>query len=114
MKFKEIINEVVEILARCEGNFITAYQICQKIERAHPDLWQRITIAYPSTDPNRAMGEGTGNYYSPASFVSHALKHQTTNNPRIVQEVLSCEGVLFGDVAPGFTGNKITIWALRA
>ena len=60
------------------------------------------------------MGDGTGRYYSPATFVSQALKHQSTNNQHIVQEVLSCEGVSFGDIAPGFTGNMTSIWALRA
>ena len=76
-------------------------------------MWQRLTTAYPSIDPNVAMGEGTGRYYSPASFVSHALKHQSSVNPDIVQEVLSCEGVSFGNIAPGFTGHMTSIWALR-
>jgi len=113
MNYHEIINEVVEILGGHEGCFVTAYQICQQIEQAHPDLWQRLTTAYPSIDPNVAMGEGTGRYYSPASFVSHALKHHSTGNQDIVQEVLSCEGVSFSGVAPGYTGNITSIWALR-
>ncbi len=113
MEYKEVINEVIEILEECEGDFITAYQICNKIELTYPYLWRRITTDYSSINPNIAMGEGTGNSYSPATFISNALQNYSKDNPHIVKDVLSCEGVLFGDVVPGFTGKRITIWALR-
>lgn len=114
MKYDEIIDQVVEILKGHNGRFVTAYQICQQIEEAHPSLWQRLTSAYPSTDPDVAMGEGTGNYYSPATFVAKAIKHHSNENKCIIQEWFSCEGVSFSGVAPGFTGNFVSIWAFRA
>ena len=57
------------------------------------------------------MGEETGNYYSPATFVAKAIKHHSNENKCIIQEWFSCEGVSFSGVAPGFTGNFVSIWA---
>lgn len=114
MKYEEVINEVVSILQGHNGKFVTAYQICQQIEQSYQDLWARLTAEYPSIDPDVTMGEGTGSNYSPASFVANALKHHSTQNSQISQEWLSCEGVTFNGVAPGFTGNFVGIWAFRA
>lgn len=61
------------------------------------------------------MGEGTGRQYSPATFVASALSYfvQADEVAGLTKEVFECDGVSFGDIAPGFTGNVVVIWAIK-
>lgn len=114
MHFAEIRTEVVEILKATQGRFLTAYQICQRLEvRAEP-TWQALIKEYPSVNVETPMGEGTGRQYSPASFVANALKHfvETSAVPNLRQELFECEGVSFNGIDPGFTRNVVGIWAI--
>jgi hypothetical protein len=114
MQFDEIRNEVIAILRDSSPLFLSAYQICHRIEGGYPALWQRLIREYPSTNPATPMGEGTGQYYSPASFVGNALKHYFNKVAiqGLRQEYFDCKGVLFSGVEAGFTGKEIGIWAL--
>jgi hypothetical protein len=116
MHFEKIRNEVIQIIQSVQGRFLSSYQICQKLQVSYPQLWQSLVEEYPSTDPATPMGEGTGQQYSPASFVANALKHFNTNQtiPGLRQELFECEGVSFSGIAPGFTGNTVGIWAINA
>ncbi|MEM6232510.1 MULTISPECIES: hypothetical protein [Shewanella] len=115
MQYKNIKDELEDVIKSAEGHFLSAYQICQKLEDKYPSLWSSLVYDYPSVDPNTPMGEGTGLQYSPASFVANALKYFTTNGTisGLRQEIFECEGVNFDGVAPGFTGNIVRIWAIR-
>jgi len=114
MHFEEIKNEVIQIIGSADGHFLTAYQICQRLQVTSVPLWEALVAEYPSANPATPMGEGTGRQYSPASFVANALKHfiATRSVPRLRQEILECEGVSFSGVDPGFTGNVVGIWAI--
>lgn len=116
LKFEDIKDELIEVIKSAKGDFLTAYQICQKLESIDPMLWQSIVETYPSATPETLMGEGTGHKYSPASFVGNALKHFTSNGSIVglQQELLECEGVTFNGVEPGFTGNRVGIWSIKA
>jgi hypothetical protein len=115
MRFDEIRTEVLEIVRAQGGRFITAYQICQHLQQsdAYRPLWNQLIAAYPSTNPNIAMGEGTGYQYSPASFVANALKHYAEQDDLLAQAEFVCDGVSFSGIAPGYTGNVVGIWAAR-
>ena len=114
MRFEEIRNEVIQIVQSVQGRFLTAYQICQRLQVTNPQLWQSIVEEYPSTNPQTPMGAGAGQQYSPASFVANALTHFITNHsaPGLRQELFECEGVSFSGIYPGFTGNIVGIWAI--
>lgn len=116
MKYEEIKDELIEVIKSAQGDFLTAYQICQKLESIAPELWQSLLEAYPSATPETPMGEGTGHKYSPASFIANALKHFTLKGSiaGLKQEQLECEGVTFNGVEPGFTGNVVGIWSIKA
>lgn len=113
--FIDFKNEIMQAVRTTQGRFITAYQVCHILERDHPNQWRRLVKAYPSADADTPMGEGTGNQYSPATFVARALAHFTNTDASLElrQESFSCEGVSFSGIAPGFTGNFVGIWAIR-
>lgn len=114
MKYQDILPTLTEILQTATGNFLTAYQICQRIESINPELWNSLVNEYPSSNSEIPTGHGTGRQYSPASFVANALSYFNSNNTIIGlrQEMFECEGVLFNGIKPGFTGNVIGIWAI--
>lgn len=116
MHFADIRTEVVAILEAAQGNFLTAYQICQKLQVRAVPTWQALVAEYPSAHAETPMGEGTGHQYSPASFVANALKHffKTSAVKYLRQELFVCEGVSFNGIDPGFTGNVVGIWAINA
>lgn len=116
MHFIDFKPQIVQIVRDAQGRFLTAYQICQVLERDYADQWQLLIEAYPSADAETPMGEGTGNQYSPATFVARALAHFTSADTSLGlrQESFSCEGVSFSGIAPGFTGNFVGIWAIHA
>lgn len=113
MHFGDIKEELIAILNAAQGRFLTAYQICQKLEINSAQVWQSLITAYPSENATTPMGEGTGRQYSPASFVANALKHFVAQGEveGLRQEILECEGVSFNGIDPGFTGNVVGIWA---
>lgn len=116
MHFEDIKTEVVAILESAQGCFLTAYQICQRLEVSAEPVWQALVTEYPSANSATPMGEGTGSQYSPASFVANALKHyvETDSVQNLRQELFECEGVSFNGIDPGFTGNVVGIWAINA
>ena len=114
MKFNEIQDEVYRILQEADGRFRTAYQICTKIMDLYPPLWRRLREEYPSLLGQPPMGEGAGIYYSPASFVAHALNYffdRDTNN--IMKSWFDSKNITFEGTEPGFKGGWISIWAWR-
>lgn len=115
MRFDEIQDEVLNVLQLAQGRFLTAYQICQRLQKARSPLWKTLVQEYPSQDASTPMGEGTGRHYSPASFVANALKYFVDNNmvDGLMQETFECDGVSFHEIEPGFTGNIVGIWAFQ-
>ena len=115
MQFIDFKVEIVRIVRAAQGRFLTAYQVCHGLERDHVNQWQRLIRAYPSTDVEKPMGEGTASQYSPATFVMRALAHFTSADTSLGlrQESVSCEGISFSGIAPEFTGNFFGIWAIR-
>ena len=114
MEYIEIQQEVLEILRAASGSFLSAYQVCQDIEKNNDALWSRLTDAYPSIDTPVPMGTGTGRHYSPASFVAGALAHFTRSReiPGLRQEMFSCGGVVFSGIGACNTEKAIGIWAI--
>ena len=114
MKFTDIKTKLVEILEE-EGKFISAYQICQKLETNFPDIWKSLLKEYLSKSPETPMGKGTGVHYSPANFVANALSKflKDSGIKGLIQESFSCAGVSFNGIEPGYTGNTVGIWAIR-
>ncbi|MBX9634934.1 MAG: hypothetical protein K2X44_08125, partial [Magnetospirillum sp.] len=115
MEFEDVRASVVEIISAANGRFLTAYQICQRIEQSDPELWQTIVTSYPSSDPDVPMGAGAGRHYSPASFVANSLRYFLRMGmiPGLRLEWFECEGVSFSGVDPGYTGNVVGIWAIQ-
>lgn len=116
MQFESIKDDVVRIIQSAQGRFLTSYQICQMLEERASQRWRELTEEYPSANPATPMGEGTGRHYSPASFVSNALKHFVLTNavPGLRQELLDSTGASFRGIDPGFTGPELGIWAISA
>jgi hypothetical protein len=115
MQHLEIKNEVVAIVAGADGQFMSAYQICQHLKKDYKPLWDRLVAEYPSADPATPMGEGTGVKFSPATFVAQALAAfaKAGNVQGLRHERLFCEGVSFSGTDPGYTGHVIGIWAIK-
>jgi len=86
MHFKEIENIVIQILQEAEGKFLLPYQIFEKIRIKNTALAQRIENEYPSAPGKPSMGAGAGIYYSPASFIAHALDSFKENQSEIKKE----------------------------
>jgi len=115
MNFDDVKDAVVTILQAAEGRFLTAYQICDRIEESVPQLWEQLKNEYPSVHAHTPMGEGTGKKYSPATFVASALNYfgEKKKVADLKQEKFECKGVSFDGIAPGFTGNVVGIWAIQ-
>ncbi|MEQ1532514.1 MAG: hypothetical protein HOO97_10825 [Sideroxydans sp.] len=115
MQFEDIKDEVTSILEQENGRFLSAYQICQKLEKKNEPIWQKLTKVYPSINITIPMGEGTGKHYSPASFVGNSLSHFVRQKliANLEQRYFGCEGVKFEGIEPGFTGNEVGIWAIN-
>lgn len=107
---------MINILQNEKGLFLTAYQICQKLEQHFPAVWNKLTTTYPHSNTiNVQMGAGTGVPYSPATFVACALAFYHDNHSVIglKQELFSCKGLSFNGVLPGYTGNVVGIWSIK-
>lgn len=115
MQFDDIKIEAQNILESFEGQYLTAYQICQHLEIRYPSLWAKLIADYPSADPSTPMGKNTGKHFSPASFIGNALAYHRTNGTiaNLRHGYFSCDGVTFNGVEPGYTGNTVSIWAIK-
>lgn len=107
MKFEDIRVELVNVLQQGNGMFRTAYQIFVNLETATRD---RLTREYPVVAGRPLMGAGAGIYYSPASFIAHALEYFARVDKRIVQRSIDTQNVRFEGYEPGFRGTT-SIWA---
>jgi len=114
MEFNEVQTELYRILQEADGRFRTPYQICIRIQEENPDLWALLLRAYPSVEGQPPMGAGSGTYYSPASFVSHALDYFFQNDlGDIIKAWFDSKNIIFENIEPGFKGGWISIWAWR-
>ncbi|KRV68067.1 hypothetical protein AO721_07585 [Aeromonas veronii] len=111
MKFIDAKKELIQILQDADTRFISAYQICIAVETKFPKLWDVIQSEYGTATGNPTMGSGAGQHYSPASFVSQALEYFSKTLKEIKKEYFTCEGVIFSNIEPGYTGNVVAIWA---
>jgi hypothetical protein len=109
VEFQEIQEELFSVLQQGAGMFRTPYQIFVRLGQGTRD---RLTREYPVAQGSPIMGEGAGIYYSPASFISHALDYFKEHNIHIAKGYIDSENVTFEGYAPGFRGN-ISIWAWR-
>ena len=58
------------------------------------------------------MGEGSGIYYSPASFIAHALNDMINENANLQKEWLSTKDMEIEGFVPGNKQNT-SIWAWK-
>lgn len=114
MKFTDIQAELQRIIQNQNGNFISAYQVCNQMETLFPQQWARLRDAYPSQEGYPEMGAGANKPYSPATFVAQALEHFRKNGAPLRKEYFICENVNFNGIKPGFTGNLVSIWAWQS
>lgn len=110
MEFKQIETVTIQILQDAEGSFLFPYQIFNRIKQENAVLGEQIETAYPSEPDRPIMGEGAGIYYSPASFVAHALNKFKDNHPEIQKERFDANDIEIEGIIPG---NKegTSIWA---
>ena len=78
MEYQEVSEILVEILRDAGGSFLFPYQIFNEIESRDENLARRLEAEYSTTPGRPSMGEGSGIYYSPASFIAHALNSMVT------------------------------------
>jgi len=109
MEFNEIQDQLLFVLQQGNGMFRTAYQIFINLR---PDMRDRLTREYPVVSGRPIMGEGAGIYYSPASFIAHALAYFAKSNDRIVQGFIDSQNVRFEGYEPGFK-ETTSIWAWK-
>ena len=112
MHFNEIESIVIGILQEADGMFLLPYQIFEKIGMKDQALAQRIENEYPSAAGNPPMGAGADIYYSPASFIAHALDNLKEIKPEITKEWLVTSGISIKEVQPG-DKERVSIWAWK-
>jgi hypothetical protein len=112
MHFHEVEALVTRILQNANGQYLFPYQIFTRLKDLDPALGQRIENEYPVRTGNPTMGEGAGIYYSPASFIAHALNHFRNSNryPTLDKRWFDSNGIDIEGIIPG---NKegTSIWA---
>lgn len=113
MQFHEIENLIIQIVQEAGGKCLLPYQVFTRLKQRDPSLGNRIESSYPTQPGNPAMGEGAGIYYSPASFVAHALNHFTSKYPELDKQWLDTIDIEVEGIIPG---NKegTSIWAWRS
>ena len=109
MEFIEIQEPLLAVLQQGNGMFRTAYQIYANLRQETKD---RLNQEYPVVPGRPLMGEGAGIYYSPASFIAHALEYYARSNARIIQGSIDSQNVRFEGYPPGFKGTT-SIWAWK-
>jgi hypothetical protein len=112
MHFRDVENLVIQIIQDADGKYLFPYQIFTRLKNRDPALGQRIENEYPVQPGNPTMGEGAGIYYSPASFIAHALDHfqRSGSYPEIDKRWFDSIDVEVEGIIPG---NKegTSIWA---
>jgi len=112
MHFYEVENMVMNILQDADRKYLFPYQIFTRLKERDPVLGQRIENEYPVQTGNPSMGEGAGIYYSPASFIAHALNHffGSNNYSSLDKRWFDSNGINVEGIIPG---NKegTSIWA---
>lgn len=111
MHFDEIEGLVVAILQQAEGRYMLPYQIFIRLKVLDPPLGAKIEKTYPALPGKKVMGKGAGTYYSPASFVAHALDHfRKTSRPEIDKEWFDSSDIEIEGIIPG-NKEETSIWA---
>ncbi|HPO16038.1 MAG TPA: hypothetical protein PLI09_21555 [Candidatus Hydrogenedentes bacterium] len=112
MEYPEIQDVVLDIVQSAEGRFLLPYQIYKEIQRTNPELAQRLEQAYPVTPGNPIMGRNAGIYYSPASFIAHALDYYLQHGENIRKEWINPRDVFIDEIKAG-NEKALSIWASR-
>ena len=111
MHFNEIEDLVVDILEKARGRYMLPYQIFLRLKKLNPDLGEKIENTYPALPGRKAMGKDAGTYYSPASFVAHALDHfSKTTRPEIDKQWFDSSDIEIEGIIPG-NKEETSIWA---
>lgn len=116
MHFNEVEVFVIDILQNASGKYLLPYQIFTRLKDRDPVLGQRIENEYPVQTGNPTMGEGAGIYYSPASFIAHALDHfrGSSNYPQIDKRWFDSIDIKVEGIIPGNKeGTSIWAWEPR-
>ena len=113
MHFHEVESIVIQILQDADRKYLFPYQIFTRLRARDCVLGQRIENKYPVQTGNPLMGEGAGIYYSPASFIAHALNNFFASNiyhPSLDKRWFDSNGIDIEGIIPG---NKegTSIWA---
>jgi len=113
MQFHEVEQIVIEILQEARGKYLLPYQIFTRLTARDPVLGQRIEAEYPVQAGRPTMGEGAGVYYSPASFVAHALNNfYSSRNYRLLDKRwFDTIDIKIENIVPGCKeGTSIWAW----
>ena len=111
MHFIDIEGPVIEILQEANGKYMLPYQIFIRLKDLDPALGEKIERTYPASPGKKSMGKGAGTYYSPASFVAHALDYfSKTNKPEIDKQWFDSSDIEVEGIIPG-NKEETSIWA---
>jgi len=116
MHFHEVETAVMDILRNADGKYLFPYQIFTRLKNIDPVLGKRIENEYPVQTGNPPMGEGAGIYYSPASFIAHALNHflGSSNYSLLDKRWFDSNGLEIEGIIPGNKeGTSIWTWNPR-
>jgi len=112
MHFAEIEKIVIYILKEAGGKYLFPYQIFLRLKIKDLLLAKRIEAEYPVRPGKPSMGEGAGIYYSPASFVAHALSyvHGRKTYPLLDKQWFDAIDIEIVGIIPG-NKEATSIWA---
>lgn len=116
MHFRDVEDLVIDILRNAGGKYLLPYQIFTRLKDRDTVLGQRVEDEYPVQTGNPTMGEGAGIYYSPASFIAHALDHfqRSSNYPQIDKRWFDSIDIQVEGIIPGNKeGTSIWAWEPR-
>ena len=112
MHFRDVENLVIDILRNAGGKYLLPYQIFTRLKDRDPVLGQRVEDKYGVQTGNPTMGKGAGIYYSPASFIAHALDHfqRSSNYHQIDKRWFDSSDIQVEGIIPG-NKEETSIWA---
>ncbi len=117
MHFSEVENIVIQILQAADGKYLFPYQIVTRLSERDSMLGQTIENEYPVRTGNPSMGQGAGIYYSPASFIAHALNNFFTSGKyqqSLDKRWFDSNGINIEGIVPGnLEGTSIWAWNPR-
>lgn len=106
--------ELINVLQSVGGHYITAYQAFRLLEDNFPLVANALSLAYPMPIGNPPMGKEAGEYYSPASYISHAYNYlRQHGHQNINKETFAPIHTELGRVEAG-ADDAIAIWSWRA